>query len=221
MNSELISAAIGAAGGLVGGLVAGSFALGAARVQARRAVEAALATARSTYLAPMDVAQRTAQRQVYERFLNAAQDFAAAAARIAVPAEELDQAAVNAFERRQVLNSEWADPLRAQLFIDTIDLRHAAQHVAIEGPAPIVTASRAMLQLAEEFVRTSARAGHVDDDESGVPDPPEPFRHRRLAGRLESQVEAFPAVASQALNSRTAGGEAVLAGQVVGQRRNS
>ncbi|MFC8491213.1 hypothetical protein ACFUJU_10480 [Streptomyces sp. NPDC057235] len=203
MDSEVIAAVIGGGSGLAGALLGGTAAVIAARIQARRAVEAGLATAKSTYLAPLDTARRTAQREVYAKLVDAVYSYLEAVAR-AVPAarmlEELEESS-----RQGVVVHH--DTVQSQRDIvngvqQPNEIKRAVQHIALEGPETVYSRAQNIEQVAERLFKALRGAGGQYQLPNGSLADTEPELASQLRDTLESHIRSFTGLASDHLNNR-------------------
>ncbi|MGW6145300.1 hypothetical protein [Streptomyces sp. NPDC055140] len=219
MDGEETAAVIGGASGLIGALIGGSAAVWAARHQGRLAVKSALDTARSTYLGPLDTARRTAQRDVFARFLTVSQEWARPAGRAAAAAEHWDQSVAAHVDRLRDENLMYVDQAdavanryRRQVSIagEPLGITEAAQHVLLEAAGTDVveaaqTVERHAVRL-QGFLNDAGTTELMSDDYSRA-DPsnhrtPYPGRSPAEHRALEDAIEAFARKAAAHLNQR-------------------
>ncbi|QIY59432.1 hypothetical protein HEP86_39560 [Streptomyces sp. RPA4-5] len=223
MDGEVMAALIGGASGLVGALVGGSAAVWAARHQGRLSVRGALETARSTYLGPLDTARRTAQREVFARFLTVSQEWARQAGPAAAAAEHWDRSVCDHIERLRDDSRAYVDlhdevTHRYQRQVSAAGEPHgiteAAQHVLLEAAGTDVV--RAAQDVEQHAVRlrgllNDAGKTHLIDPDGTLPDdptnhrPPTPSRAPAEHTALKGAIEAFARIAAAHLNKRDPG----------------
>ncbi|MFD9877361.1 hypothetical protein [[Kitasatospora] papulosa] len=163
MSTEVTVALIGAGSAIAGALAGG---LGA--------VWAATRAARSTYLGPLHVAQKTAQQQAYTQLLSAANDFEAAMNSVSGAAAILAEDASNRSEgipSRLSEDDRRARRRRIKKARDIAGVRAAARLVTLAGP---VVVAREAVEVEEAGRRLSYAFRDVEvhlDDADGQPRP--------------------------------------------------
>lgn len=193
MSYEITAALIGG-----GSAVAGALAGGAA------AVWAATRAARSTYLGPLHVAQKTAQQQAYAKLLTAANDFEAAMNAVSGAALALAEDNANRSEGIPSGLDEEGRRRRRRLIREARDIaqvRAATRLVTLAGPH--VVALEAV--LVEEAARRLSYA--FRDAEARVEEGEGQYRPAMTAHELRSAYEDHASVLMQfALTAREHGG---------------
>jgi hypothetical protein len=220
MDGEVMAALIGGASGLAGALVGGTAALAAAKM----AMKATSQTALTAYLGPLDTARRTAQREVFARFLTVSQEWTRRAEPAARAAEGWDRAVREHLER--LLDEDVGSYVdlpdetvrRFLRSVSAIDEPHriaeAAQHVLLEAAGvagiEVVRAAAKVHQHAvrlKEFLDDAGKT-HLDaPDRAGPGDPsnhllPNPRRSPDEHAVLDGAIDAFARIAANFLNQR-------------------
>ncbi|MFG3323766.1 hypothetical protein ACGF3J_37550 [Streptomyces sp. NPDC048171] len=218
MDGEIAAALVAGASGFAGAV------LGAVGVMwaARRQEQAALKTALLAYLAPLETARRSAQRDVFVAFLANSQDWARTA-EAAVEAARRWDAAVRAEVEECLSEPRAYTGVSAELrqhcrrIIDrcgpTQRLTEAVQHVLLEAATTnVASAAQNVEQHAIRLASLLDDAGntrlesdrHLPADPSNNA-PPNPERSPNQLRALQEAIEAFTVAAAAHLNNRRAG----------------
>ncbi|MFF1278632.1 hypothetical protein ACFVZC_35505 [Streptomyces marokkonensis] len=220
MDGEVMAALIGGASGLVGALVGGAAAVWAAKHQGRVAVQGALETARSTYLGPLDTARRSAQREVFAKFLTVSQEWVRAAGPATDAAHQWDRLIGDHLERLCVegqayrdLNEATTRWYRQQVarLGELHEITEASQHVLLEAAMTEVSAAaEAVEQHAirlQEHLNDAGQTRLRDPDGTSSNDPsnhmpPNPSRSPDEYSAVKRAIETFARRAAAHLNRR-------------------
>ncbi|MGW6523234.1 MULTISPECIES: hypothetical protein [unclassified Streptomyces] len=222
MDAEVTAALIGGTSGLGGALLGGIAVVWTAKHQGRLALQAALETARATYLGPIDTARRSAQRDVFAGFLTAAQEWTRTAADAADAARRWDETVCRIIE--ECCNEGFAfREVSVQLQqhlqprIDRCSAPHpitdAAQHVLLEAATTdVARAAQRVEQHAIRLMRLVHSAGETQLEKDSVSPsdpsnhvPPDPQRSPNQLTALRVSIDAFASAAAAQLNRRDTG----------------
>lgn len=202
MSSELTVALIGAGSAIAGALVGGA-----------AAVVAASRAARSAYLGPLHVAQRTAQQQAYAKLVNAANDFETGTRAVSGVARVLME---DASDRSEGIPSRLNDPGRQRrrdeirAVLDDGQVRAAVRLVGLEGPTVVAVQAIILEEAVRQLANVLRKLEEVTDEE-GRPRPTVTLNQLRGAyDRLAEAISRF------AYTARENGGHGADPGTLVG-----
>ncbi|MFF8683093.1 hypothetical protein ACF07F_34775 [Streptomyces sp. NPDC015237] len=219
MDGQVVVALIGGVSLLIGALVGSAASLGAAKYTGSQAGKAAVRAARSTYLGALDTARRSAQRDVFARFLTASQEWARQAAPAAEAALHWDQAVsehlahLNFAHGYVALNESVADRYRRRVSAvgSPRSITEAAQHVLLEAAGSDVVRAAHSVELhavkLHDLLRDAGTAHFIAPDEVSRDDPTaysanDPSRSPNQYAVFMAAINDFAEVAAEHLNHR-------------------